>query len=257
MDLAKLRKQTFVGLPELNLAIARLLEELNHRPFKKLPGSRKSQFEAIDKPALKTLPANPYEYDTFSKARVHIDYHIEVAGHYYSVPHTLIKELLQVRLTATTVECFHNGQRVSSHLRSSQQGKHTTLSEHMPIAHQQYAQWEPCRFLNWAMEIGSATHEVIQSFLAHKNVQPEQNYRACFGLLRLAKLYGKERLESACKRAIAIGAPRRHSILSILKNGLDKAPLVKTISSSNIKMHMNIRGAEYYQNELFFSQTTH
>jgi transposase len=183
-----------------------------------------------------------------------VDYHVEVDRHYYSVPYTLIKQLVHVRLTVTTVECFFNGQRVASHVRSYQKGKHTTLSEHMPTAHQKYSQWSPEHFLNWAIDIGSATRDVIKYLLTNK-AHPEQSYRACFAILSSAKRYGKERLESACKRALAIGAPRRHSILSILKNGLDKQPLAKTVSSSNIKMHGNIRGADHYQNELSFSQT--
>lgn len=148
--LARLRHHTFVGLGELNAAIHQLLEELNSRPFKKLPGTRKSQFEAIDKPVLKSLPERPYEFARFLEARVHVDYHIEVERHYYSVPHALIKQLVQVRLTTTTVEVFVNSQRVASHIRSYYKGKHTTLAEHMPVAHQKYADWSPGRFLNWA-----------------------------------------------------------------------------------------------------------
>ena len=252
--LARLRNHTFVGLAELNAAIAKLLHELNNRPFKKLPGTRKSQFEAIDKPALKKLPSRPYEFATFSDARVHVDYHIEVNRHYYSVPYTLIKQLVHVRLTASTMECFYNGQRIASHIRSYQKGKHTTLPAHMPKAHQKFSEWNPGRFLNWAMDIGPSTRDVIKHLLT-KAAHPEQSYRACFGILMSAKQYGNERLESACKRALAIGAPRRHSILSILKNGLDKQPLEKLVSSSSIKIHENIRGAVHYQNELSFSQT--
>jgi transposase len=244
--LARLRHHTFVGLTELNTAIAKLLHELNHRPFKKLPGTRASQFEAIDKSALKSLPSRPYEFATFKDARVHVDYHIEIDHHYYSVPYKLIKQIVNVRLTANTVECFYNGQRVASHLRSYLRGKHTTLPEHMPPAHQKFSEWSPGRFLNWASDIGPATCKVIK-YLLTKAVHPEQSYRACFGILTSAKRFGKERLESACQRALAIGAPRRHSILSILENGLDKQPLIKPILSSCIGLHENIRGAAHYQ----------
>lgn len=251
--LARLRHHTFVGLGELNAAIHQLLEELNSRPFKKLPGTRKSQFEAIDKPVLKSLPERPYEFARFLEARVHVDYHIDIERHYYSVPHSLMKQLVQVRLTATTVEVFFNSQRVASHVRNYYKGKHTTLAEHMPIAHQKYTDWNPGRFLNWALDIGPTTRDVIQSLLK-KAHHPEQSYRACFAILSAAKTYGKERLESACHRAIAIGSPKRHSILSILKNGLDKQPLETAIASTCIPAHDNIRGADHYQNILAFSQ---
>jgi transposase len=252
--LAKLRRDTFVGLAELNAAIAKLLQELNQRPFKKLPGTRASQFEAIDKPALKKLPVKPYEFSTFSVARVHVDYHVEVERHYYSVPYTLIKQLVHVRLTANTLECFYNGERVASHLRSYQKGKHTTLKEHMPKSHQKFSDWSPGRFLNWAINIGPATRDVIKHLLT-KAIHPEQSYRACFGILTFAKQYGKERLESACQRALVIGSPKRHSILSILKNGLDKQPLVPPVFSRRIQVHENIRGAAHYQKQLSFLKT--
>ena len=248
--LARLRHATFVGLAELNLAIAALLKELNHRPFKKLPGTRASQFEAIDKPALNALPNSPYEFAQFFDARVHVDYHVEADGHYYSVPHQLIKQLVRIRLTVNVVECLHEGVRVASHIRSYIRGKHTTLGEHMPMTHQRYSEWSVERFLRWALDIGPCTQDVIAQLL-NKSAHPEQGYRACFGTLNLAKKYSKERLEAACYRALAIGSPKRRSILSILEKKLDQQPLHKT-EPTPITAHENIRGATHYQNELDF-----
>lgn len=249
--LAKLRYQTFIGLAELNRAILILLKELNQKPFKKLPGSRQSQFEALDKNALKTLPSRPYEFAEFKKVRVHIDYHIEVDNHYYSVPHVLVKQEVTVRLTATTLECLYQGGRVASHTRSYRKGSHTTLPEHMPIAHQKYLNWTPERFLNWALEMGPATRDLVQHLLHHK-LHPEQSYRTCLGLLALAKRYNRVRLEAACCRALAIGSPTRRSVASILEKGLEQQPLpekIMTLSSSENKKqyHENIRGSDYYQ----------
>lgn len=248
--LARIRHQTFFGLAELNMAISSLLTELNNRPFKKLPGTRASQFESIDKPALAPLPMTCYEFSQFLNARVHVDYHVEVDSHYYSVPHTLIKQIVNVRLTANVVECFHNGLRVASHIRSYIKGKHTTLDEHMPVAHKRYSEWSPDRFLNWAFDIGPCTRDVILQLLK-KSAHPEQGYRTCFGTLSLAKKYSKERLEAACYRALAIGSPKRRSIVSILEKGLDQQPL-QQMEPPPIKIHENIRGATHYQNELDF-----
>jgi transposase len=248
--LARLRHQTFVGLAELNAAISALLLELNHRPFKKLPGTRASQFEVLDKPVLKPLPEQPYELAQFAKARVHVDYHIEVDKHYYSIPYTLIKQVIDVRLTINTVECFHEGVRIASHIRSFLKGKHTTLTEHMPPSHKAYSEWNPGRFLNWALDIGPNTRDVIQ-YLLNQATHPEQSYRSCFGILSLAKRYGKERLEAASYRAIAIGSPRRHSIASILKKGLDQQLLKQhEENTSSVIKHENIRGASHYQSQL-------
>jgi transposase len=253
--LAKLRHHTFFGLAELNQAIASLLTELNERPFKKLPGTRASQFEVLDRPMLKALPSRCYELATFLETRVQADYHIEVAHHYYSVPYQLIKQLLFIRLTATTVECFHQGQRVASHVRSFLKGKQSTLKGHMPKAHQLYTEWNPERFLNWALSIGPCTRDVVQQVLS-KAIHPEQSYRSCFGILTCAKRYGVERLEAACQRALSIGAPRRHSILSILKKGLEQQPLHHA-NSPHRTHHENIRGATHYQKQLSFTQPKH
>lgn len=203
--LARLRHHTFFGLHELNAAITLLRQELNDRPFKKLPGNRRSQFEQLDKPALQPLPAQRYQLAEFKKARVHLDYHVELEGHYYSVPYTLIKQEIELRFTAATVECFYHGKRIASHARHYQKGSHTTLTEHMPKAHQKHLGWTPGRFLNWALEIGSSTRDLVKHLLTNRP-HPEQGFRSCMGLLNLAKRYGATRLEQACKRAIALGS---------------------------------------------------
>jgi transposase len=245
--LARLRHHTFFSLRELNVEIQKLLVDLNERPFKRMPGCRKSVFESVDKPALRPLPEHPYEYAEFKKARVHIDYHVEVDGHFYSVPFSLVKKEIDVRLTASTIECFDKGKRVASHARSSR-GGFTTCVEHMPKAHQKHLEWSPGRFLNWGIDIGPSTRDLVQHLL-EKKPHPEQGYRACLGLLSLAKQYNKERLEAACKRSLAIGAPTGRSVKSILVSGLDKAelnPVVETTQAALPLIHENIRGAAYY-----------
>jgi len=246
--LARLRHQTFFSLAALNGAVRELLPRLNDRPFKKLPGCRRSAFEALDRPALKPLPATAYEYAEWKKARVNIDYHIEVAGHYYSVPHALVKRELDVRITAATVECLHQGKRVASHPRRHRKGAHSTVTEHMPKAHQKHLEWSPGRFLNWALTIGPATRDIVHWQLTHKP-HPEMGYRACLGLLHLARRYSKERLEAACRRAIAIGSPTRKSVVSILEQNLDQQPLPTPAPAATLPAHANVRGPEYYQTQ--------
>lgn len=243
--LAVLRHRQFFSLAELNRAIAELLTRLNQRPFKKLPGSRQSQFEAIDQPALKPLPSTAYEYAEWKQARVHIDYHIEVQRHYYSVPHRLIKRQLDVRITASTIECFHHGQRVACHRRVNQPGRHTTVTAHMPERHRHHAQFSPERLQRWAARIGPETAALITQVLRERP-HPEQGYRACLGILRLAKSYGDERLNAACTRALILGAHRYKSIESILKKGLDRQPLEPVTEPQLPANHGNLRGPGYY-----------
>ncbi|MCG3143133.1 MAG: IS21 family transposase ISPpu7 [Gammaproteobacteria bacterium] len=247
--LARLRHQTFFSLADLNRALGGLLVDLNHRPFKKLPGTRRSQYEALDLPALRPLPAQPYQFAEWKLSRVHVDYHVEIDGHYYSVPHALATRQVEARVTATTVELFHQNQRVASHARAAEgRGGHTTVPEHMPSHHRAHSEWNPGRFLNWAIEIGPNTRDFVRELLESRK-HPELSYRACLGLLNLAKRYTPERLEAACHRALAIGALRQSSVRTILERGLDSQPLPDpdTEAAVTLPVHENVRGAAYYQ----------
>jgi transposase len=245
--LARLRKQTFFSLLELNLAIRRLLDDLNQRPFKKLPGCRRSQFETLDQPALRPLPAQAYEYAEWRSGRtVHIDYHVEVEKNFYSVPHALLRQKVDVRLTEQTVELFHAGKRVALHVRLRRQGSYSTNAEHMPKAHRAHLEWSPARLLNWAGDIGPHTRELVKHLLWNRP-HPEMGYRSCLGLLNLAKRFGPERLEAASQRAILLGSLTRRSVVSLLERGLDQQPLPETTPSQPSLLHENIRGAAYYQ----------
>lgn len=242
--LAGLRKRTFFSLAELNAAIRERLVLLNQRPFRKLPGCRQSRFEELDRPAMLPLPPTPYQYAEWKKARVHIDYHVELAGHFYSVPHRLVKEQVEIRYTGTTVECLYKGQRVASHTRSSVQGRHTTTPEHMPRAHREFAAWTPQRIISWAGETGTATAQVVENILSRK-AYPEHGFRSCMGVISLARRYSKERLEAACERALAIKGVTYKSIKSILENNLDQKALPVQMALPDVT-HANIRGTEYY-----------
>ena len=242
--LARLRHQRFFSLDEINRAIRMLLAELNRRPYKKLPGSRQSVFETIDRPALKPLPATRYEFAEWKIVTAGIDYHVEITGHYYSVPYRHARQKLDVRFTASTVEIFKKGERVASHVRSFAKGRHTTLDEHLAPAHQKVAGWNSQRFLDWGARVGPHVQAAIDHLLRSR-AHPQQGYRAALGILRLAKTYGGDRLEAACERAFRIHAVTWRSIDSILKNGLDRQ--TRKAAQANLPLdHANVRGAEYY-----------
>ena len=243
--LARLRHQTFFSLDALNHAIAELTAQLNERPFKKLPGSRRALFEQLERPALNPLPATPYVFATWKKVRVNIDYHVEVERHYYSVPYQLVKRELDARISAHTVELFHRGKRVAAHRRSHQQARHTTTPEHMPRPHREYAQWTPKRLVEWARQTGPATAELIAHILTSRR-HPQQGFRSCLGILRLGKSYSNERLEAACRRALTIGSATYKSVASILKHNLDTQPLPEAASTTPPIDHDNLRGPDYF-----------
>ena len=243
--LARLRHQRFFSLCELNRSIAELMTTLNNRPFKKLPGCRLSAFTELDLPALRPLPATRYEFAERKVLKVGIDYHVELIGHYSSVPYRFAREKVDSRLTATTVELFHRGTRIASHVRNDLPGHHTTVDAHMTPAHQEVQGWNAPRLLEWAGRVGPHAHAVVQSVL-HQRRHPQQGYRACLGILRFGKTFGNDRLEAACERAIAIGALSYSSLKSILKNGLDKKRTSAAAQTCLPLEHANVRGPDYY-----------
>ena len=243
--LAALRNMTFFSLAELNAAIRTKLAALNARPFKKLPGSRKSLFEELERPALRPLPQARYEFATWKSATVNIDYHVEVERHYYSVPYQLAREHVDVRLSRSTVELFLRGRRVASHLRSDARGRHTTTAEHMPESHRRHLEWTPGRIVRWAERTGPQTASLVTAVMGSRP-HPEQGYRSCLGIMRLGRRFGDERLEAACTRALAASALSYRSVESILKHGLDGQPLPETTTDLTPRAHENVRGPGYY-----------
>jgi transposase len=243
--LAALRHRKFFAIADLNEAIEELLDRLNNRRFRKRDGTRASLFAQIDRPALQPLPAERYVMAEWKTVRANIDYHIEIDRHYYSVPYQLAGQQLEARYTATTVELFQDGKRVASHARSSAPYRHTTVHEHMPKSHQAHLQWTPSRLIHWGESVGTATAEVIRTILASKP-HPEMGYRACLGILRLAKTYSQERLEAASQRALQLQACSYSSLRSILKRSLDRQTTLELESGKPGPRHENVRGAGYY-----------
>jgi len=242
--LARLRNQTFFGLDELNAAIRPLRDQLNAKVTRHLEASRRALFEDLDKPALRPLPQAPYVYAEWKQRRAGIDDHIDVDRHYYSVPHQLIKRKLWVRITARTVEVFHKGQRGAAHARTSGNRQHSTVREHMPSGHRHRADWTPESIRRSAARIGSNVETYVEVVMRRRK-HPEQAYRSCMGVLKLARTFGPARLDAACERALEINSYTYQSLHSILKNGLDRAPRCRTTDEPAIT-HPNIRGADYF-----------
>jgi transposase len=244
--LARLRNRRFLSLGELNEAIREVLGDLNARLMRRLGASRREFFESLDRPVLLPLPPEPYAYAEWRRCRVAPDYHVEVAGHFYSVPSRLIREVVEARITDATVEVFHGGKRVAAHARSALPRRHTTTPEHMPSAHRRYASWTPARIGTFAAAIGPSTAGLVDAIMRAKP-HPEQGFRACLGILGLAKTYGEARLEAACARGLTIGARTYASVASILRNGLDRAFAESAAPAEAAPLlHANIRGRGYY-----------
>ena len=244
--LARLRKRVFFDLPELNRAIRLLLAELNRRPFKGgRPGSRQDLFLSREKVALRPLPATRYELARWKKAKVHIDYHVEVDRHYYSVPYALIHQEVRIRITDSMVEIFLKGDRVASHRKDPAPGRHTTVFAHMPPNHQAVSDWTPERFLEWASRVGPGTHQVVNNLLASRR-HPQQAYRSVLGILSLAKKDSPSILERACQKALSLGVGSYREVRILMES-----PSVRTKDASDPVpatplLHDNLRGGEYY-----------
>ena len=244
--LGRLRHRTFYSLAELNQAIQEMLADINgRRPLRRLGVTRQQLFEDLDRPALKPLPVEPYVYAEWRVRRAGLDYHVEVEDHYYSVPFRFAKDELEVRLTARTVEVFRKGERIAAHIRNSGNRRHTTTPEHMPSSHRHFADWSIERIRREASAIGRSTGALCELILEERR-HPEQGFRACLGIIRLVKSFGRDRVEAACLRALEIGARSYGSVRSILDNKLDRQAAAKRAADGPAILHANIRGPRYY-----------
>ena len=243
--LAALRHRAFFSLDEVNAAIAELLAALNQKPFRKRPGTRAELFQQHEQPVLKPLPAGRYELGTFSRVTVNRDYHVAAGDHFYSVPYSLIGQTVDIRLSAATVEIFHRGRRVASHVRSPADHRSTTLAEHRPKSHQQYVEWTPSKLVAFAESVGPQTALLIERILTGRP-HPEIGFRCSVGVMRLASVHGAERLEAAAARAMHFGLDTYASVRSILQHHLETQPLPVHEPSRPALLHENLRGAAYY-----------
>lgn len=244
--LAALRHQKFFSLKELNEAIAEKLLEFNTRPFQKKAGSRVSTFLEEEQALLLPLPRTDYELATWKLATVQFNYHVHVAGMFYSVPYEFIKHKVDVRVTRTTVEVFFQGSRICSHIRLiGREGQYSTVRDHMPEEHKKYGQWNKERFQTWAEGIGPNTAVVIDAMLSSHKVE-QQGYRSCMAFLKLAEKYPAGRVEAACAKALTYTPrPSYRNVQTILKSGNDQlAPERKEPSE-----HGFVRGSRYYGGE--------
>ncbi len=247
--LAVLRNRTFFSLAEMNEAIGEKLADLNSRPMKHLGASRRELFERLDRPALRPLPPNRFEMADWKNCGVNIDYHIDVDHNYYSVPHQLVGERVDARATASTVEIFFKSRRIASHVRLTGRGRYATLAEHMPASHRAHAEWSPSRLISWAEKTGPATGRIVAEILRART-HPEQGYRSCLGIIRLARRHGPSRVEAACARAEHLRAPSYKTVMNILAAGFDALPFDEPAEApTTLPAHDNIRGAGYYREE--------
>ena len=243
--LARLRHTPLADVHAADAAIGQLLPALNERRFQKIEGSRASLFATLDAPALSALPPQRWQWVTFKTVKAHIDYHVEVELHRYSVPHSLVGLELEACITDALVEVLHRGQRVACHARSARRGGFTTLDEHMPAAHRAHKQWTPERLIHWGGEIGPSTGVFVTQLLQRFR-HPEHGYRSCLGLLGLAKRYGPLRLEAACALALGLGATYYRHVRDILANGRDLIETAPAEPEWVAPEHDNLRGASYF-----------
>lgn len=244
--LARLRNRRFGSLGELNQTIRQLLKSYNEKPFQKRPGSRRSDYEEVDRPALRPLPPSRYTYAEWKKAKAHVDYHIEVDRRYYSIPHKYHGRRIDVRISGHIVEGYYKGTRIMMHRRLYGKQRFSTHKEHMPANHRWVADWNPERFLRWGGEIGNHTRALVERVLLRR-APVQQGYRTCLGILGLAKRYGKERVENACHRALTYQAASYKSVKSILEKGLDRLSWEREPEHEiQEEPHANIRGSSYY-----------
>ena len=240
--LGRLRALTFFSLAECNEAVNLVMQRMNERPMRHLGLSRRELFEKIERDALTPLPVEDWEFAEWRRARVNLDYHVEVHDFLYSVPHGLIRAEVEVRVTARTVEIFHRGQRVAVHERRYRGRKHGTTPDHMPSSHRRYAEWTPERFRRWARKIGPNTESLIAAVLASRP-HPEQGFRTCLGILRSYRGLDAGRVEAVSARAVELGVLNCKGVAALLARKTDAA---NSNSAAPLIEHANLRGPGYY-----------
>lgn len=245
--LARLRNRVFHTLAALNAAIRICLDDLNRRTMRDYGKSRLELFESIERPVLLPLPTDRFEITEWKKAKVNIDYHVAFGDRLYSVPHRYVHEEVWVCATASVVEVQLRGRRIALHPRHGRL-RLSTVPEHMPSSHRAHAQWTPSRILSWAQKLGPSAHALCAAILADRP-HPEQGFRSCLGILRLAKKYGEQRVENACARCVAANARSYRSVESVLRHGLDSLPIHDVSEATEAPIdHENVRGRDYYVN---------
>ena len=182
----KLRNRRFFSLVELNAAIRECVKKINAKVMKPLKQSRNELFATLDRPALKELPRERYQYAEWKRCTVAPDYHVEVDDHYYSVPFTLLRETVDARLTENNDRGLPQGKTDCEPPALARRAKHTTIPEHMPSSHRRYAEWSPARLLCEAEKLGPATVALFAAIMKAKP-HPEQGFRSCLGILSLMK----------------------------------------------------------------------
>jgi transposase len=244
--MAPVRHELFVGLGALNAALRTLLDERNDREMAHLGKSRRELFEELDQPALKPLPVRPFDFGVWKAAKVNIDYHVQFDWHFYSVPHELIHQTVEIHATLHTVGLYRDGLRVASHRRSRQRGGHTTAPEHMPEKHRKYLEWTPERIVRWAQTIGPNTGRLMEAVMVARE-HPQQGFRSCMGIMRLATKYSDVRLEAAAARALHYSVLSYKGVKRILESGLDAVAIEADPEPSPLPPHDNVRGSDYYR----------
>lgn len=245
---ATIRNNTYHSLEALNGGIWEQLELHNNSKLKGREYSRRSQYNEIEKEALKPLPPLRYELKQQIIATVPKNNYICLTPdkHYYSVPYQFIGKRVKIIFSQTKVDIYCDYNLIASHKRIKSPYNHTTVTDHLASAHKFVTDWNPERFISWAEGIGHETKLLITCIL-NKKQHPEQAYKSCLGVLGMAKKVGNERLNNACKRAITFNTYHYMAVQSILMKGLDKLDEEIQPDLFSMPKHDNIRGEDYYE----------
>jgi len=216
------RGREFTSLERMQAEAVRWsLEVAGQRACRPLEGAAPAAvFDAVERGALRPLPAGPFTLATWATAKIGPDIHAQVEKVLYSVPWRHIGKTADVRITGTMVQFFIGGQLVKSHPRKVR-GKQTDFGDYPPekIAfHMRTPAW--CR--KQAAGIGPSCEYLIGELLAEGALY---RLRAAQGVIGLADKHDPGRLEAACAKAIAAGDPSYRTVRGILAAGTERDQL--------------------------------
>jgi transposase len=247
---APLRDRVFHTIDELNVAIREELEKLNNRVMQQYKKSRWEMFHDIEKEYLSPLPVETYQYQEYRRLKVQCNYHVYLSTdkHYYSVPYSYLGKHVELFYTPTSVEIFHNNQRIALHRRNQHTYGYTTVHEHLPPQHRYKDNWNSEKLLSWGESIGRHVRDVVDTILSRKT-HPEQGFKSCMGILNLTKKYDHTRLDKACQKALMYEYVSYKGIENMLKNGVEENMQQELFKEYTHGIHENVRGQKYYKQE--------
>jgi transposase len=156
-------------------------------------------FATEEHPKLRAAPTEQFDLPTYSRPKVALDRHVQVARSLYSVPGDLIGQRITARADARTVKLYWRGQLIKVHPVVSP-GRRSTDPADLPSELTVYAMRDLDALQRKALAHGDHAGAYAAAVLEHP--LPWTKMRQVYRLLGLVRRHGADRVDDACRRAL-------------------------------------------------------